>query len=99
MWVETDCGGTPCCFKMGGCNDGGVYPPPVLKCPRDDLEPSLAYAVSDYGNLGYDQALGAPDPAKPVQQQYTGTWAMWTPPNDDPRLEQTAGEICSSGCR
>ncbi|MCX5902893.1 MAG: hypothetical protein NTV89_05360 [Proteobacteria bacterium] len=88
MWVRTDCGGMPCCFKMGGCNDGGVYPPPVQKCPRDDLEPSLAYAVSEYGNLGYDQALGAPDPAKPVQQQYTGTWAMWTPPNDDPRLSK-----------
>jgi hypothetical protein len=23
-----------------------------------------------------------------VQQQYTGTWAMWTPPNDDPRLSK-----------
>jgi hypothetical protein len=34
--------------------------------------------------LGYDQNTGAPDASKPVQNQYTGTWAMWTPPNDDP---------------
>jgi len=86
-WVRTDCGGTPCCFKMGGC-DTGVYPPIAQKCPRDDLDPSLAFDLSEYGHLGYDPALSPPDPAKPVQQQYTGTWAMWTPPNDDPRLSK-----------
>jgi hypothetical protein len=42
--------------------------------------------MSEYGNLGYDPALGAPDPNNPVQDQYTGTWEMFTPFNDDPRV-------------
>ncbi|MCX5887046.1 MAG: hypothetical protein NT096_14250 [Proteobacteria bacterium] len=86
IWVETDCGGVPCCFVMGGCDDGRPYPPPRLNCPRNDLDPSLAFDLSSYGNLGYDPTLGAPDENKPVQDQYTGTWALWSPPNDDPRL-------------
>jgi hypothetical protein len=86
IWVETDCGGIPCCFVMGGCDDGRPYPPPRQNCPRDDLDPSLAFDLSSYGNLGYDPALGAPDENKPVQDQYTGTWALWAPPNDDPRV-------------
>ena len=43
----------------------------------------MAYDVSDYGHLGYDQELGPPDPDNPVQEQYTGTWAFYLPPNDD----------------
>jgi hypothetical protein len=88
-WVYTDCGGEECCFKMGGCADGRTYPPPrqvPLDKKRDELDPSLAYEVSDYGHLGYDPSLGPPDPNRPVQNQYTGTWDMWTPPNDDPRV-------------
>jgi hypothetical protein len=74
---------------MGGCADGREYPPPrqvPLDKKRDELDPSLAYEVSDYGHLGYDPSLGPPDPNRPVQDQYTGTWDMWTPPNDDPRV-------------
>ncbi|MCP4000377.1 MAG: hypothetical protein GY727_05655 [Gammaproteobacteria bacterium] len=82
----------PCCFEMGGCSDGRPYPPlrlaPVDKA-RNDLDPSLAYDVSEYGHLGYDPAKGQPDPAQAVQKQYTGTWATWTPPNTDPRVGQT----------
>jgi hypothetical protein len=52
------------------------------------MDPSLAYEVSEYGHLGYDAALGAPDPDSPVQDQYTGTWAMYRPPNDDPRIAE-----------
>jgi hypothetical protein len=88
-WVATDCGGTPCCFEMGGCDDGRPYPPPrqaPLDTPLGDLDPSLAYDVSDYGHLGYNQELGAPDPDGPVQEQYTGTWAYYRPPNADPRV-------------
>ena len=91
IWVETDCGGTPCCFEMGGCDDGRPYPPPrqtPLDKARGDLDPSLAYDVSDYGHLGYNQELGSPDPDNPVQEQYTGTWAYYRPPNDDPRVGQ-----------
>jgi len=30
----------------------------------------------------------------PVQNQYTGTWAMWVPANDDPRMgELLAAEV------
>lgn len=83
-WVDTECGGTPCCFTMGGCGSPGDYPPPRqadMNKARGDMDPSLAYDVSEYGHLGYDPALGSPDPNGPVQDQYNGTWAIYTPPN------------------
>lgn len=86
IWVNTDCGGTPCCFVMGGCEDGRPYPPSRQNCPRDDLDPSLAYDLSDFGHLGYDPLSGPPDSEHPVQNQYTGTWEMYSPPNADPRV-------------
>ncbi len=87
-WVDTECDGAPCCFTMGGCPDGRPYPPPrqtELRFIRGDFDPSLAYDLSDYGHLGYDEtgASGPPDPNMPVQDQYTGTWAIYAPPNDD----------------
>ena len=88
-WVDTDCDGESCCFTMGGCGSEGDYPPArqaLLDRTRDDMDPSLAYDVSEYGHLGYDPALGLPDPNGPVQGQYTGTWDMYRPPNDDPRV-------------
>ncbi len=80
-----------CCFEMGGCGPLRQYPPPRMDSLNNALtfmDPSLAYDVSEYGHLGYDQALGAPDPNAPVQNQYTGTWAMYQPPNDDPRVAE-----------
>ena len=53
---------------------------------RDDLDPSLAFDVSEFGHLGYDPKQGQPDPESPVQDQYRGTWSLWTPPNGDPRV-------------
>ena len=50
------------------------------------MDPSLAYDLSEFGHLGYDPGTGAPDPENPVQGQYTGTWAMYEPPDDDPRV-------------
>ena len=44
--------------------------------------------MSEYGQLGYDPDLGPPDPDNPVQDQYTGTWEIYIPPNDDPRVGQ-----------
>ena len=88
-WVDTDCGGQPCCFEMGGCSDGRPYPPvrqTALGSKRGDMDPSLAYDVCEYGHLGYDQSISAPDVNKPIQNQYTGTWAMYIPPNDNPRV-------------
>ena len=94
-WVERQCptavpGETvACCFEMGGCADGRPYPPPRLAPPnkaRNDMDPSLAYDVSEYGHLGYDQEQGPPDPERPVQAQYKGTWAIWSPPNADERV-------------
>jgi len=85
IWVDTDCGGEECCFEMGGCDDGRPYPPPrqdPLSSSLSDMDPSLAYDVSEYGHLGYDPSLGSPDKNVPVQDQYTGTWAMYVPPND-----------------
>jgi hypothetical protein len=87
VWLETDCGGVPCCFEMGGCADGRKYPP-ARQAPADKkrglYDPSLAYDLSDYGHLGYDPAKGPPNPDAPVQDQYTGTWAVWAPPDDNP---------------
>ncbi len=83
-WVDTECDGEPCCFTMGGCADGRPYPPPrqtPLDIARGDFDPSLAYHVSEYGHLGYDPEMGLPDTNSAVQDQYTGTWAMWDPPN------------------
>jgi hypothetical protein len=81
-----------CCFEMGGCADPLRPYPPVRQTPlnraRNDLDPSLVYDMSEYGNLGYDPALGQPDPDNPVQDQYTGTWEMFTPFSDDPRVGQ-----------
>ena len=90
-WVDTDCGGEECCFEMGGCSDGRPYPPPrqaPIDKARDDMDPSLAYDLSDYGHLGYDPAVGPPDPNNPVQNQFTGTWELYLPPSEDPRVGQ-----------
>ena len=87
-WANTDCGGEKCCFEMGGCGDGyTAYPPPrqgALNKSLSDLDPSLVFDNSDYGHLGYDPALGAPDPNDPVQNQYTGTWDVFATADDDP---------------
>jgi hypothetical protein len=81
---------TECCFEMGGCGDPlRPYPPPrqtPINRARNDLDPSLAYDMSEYGHLGYDPARGSPDPDNPVQDQYTGTWEMFNPFSDDPRV-------------
>ena len=95
VWVETQCrvpetGATgPCCFELGGCRDGRAYPPP-RQTPadriREDTDPSLAFDLPAFGHLGYDPARGRPSNRRPVQDQYRGTWDMWRPPNDDPRM-------------
>jgi hypothetical protein len=88
-YVTTDCDVAECCFEMGGCDDGRPYPPP-RQTPIDDalsnIDPSLAFDVSDYGHLGYDPALGLPNPDLPVQDQYSGTWEVAHQANDDPRV-------------
>ncbi len=88
-YVTADCSGSECCFEMGGCADGRPYPPP-RQTPLDkaisNIDPSLAFDVSDYGHLGYDPEVGPPDPNKPVQDQYAGTWEVAHKANDDPRV-------------
>ncbi len=83
---------------MGGCKATTQPYPPLRQTPIDeamgDLDPSLAFDISAYGHLGYNPEFGAPDDTGPVQDQYTGTWAMWTPPNGDPKLGQyLAGKV------
>ncbi len=91
-YVTTDCDGAECCFEMGGCADGRPYPPP-RQTPIDEaisnLDPSLAFDVSNYGHLGYDPASDSLNSHMPVQEQYTGTWEIAQQANDDPRV----GEI------
>ena len=69
-----------CCLTMGGCPTGQTYPPPrqtKLNERRNDLDPSLAYDVSEFGHLGYKSELGPPNLNQPIQNQYSGTWSMW----------------------
>jgi hypothetical protein len=94
-WVDTEIakgtGTKTVCLTMGGCKDGGIYPPPritPLDTKREDMDPSLAFDLSDYGHLGYDPQTGPPSSEKPVQGQYAGTWDLYVPPNGDPRLGQ-----------
>ena len=87
IWVSTSCASPSntnqseqCCLTMGGCSTGQSYPPPrqaKLNERRNDLDPSLAYDVSEFGHLGYRSELGAPNLSQPVQDQYSGTWSMW----------------------
>ena len=87
IWVSQSCASTvnanqteECCFEMGGCSTSQAYPPTrqaKLDQRRDDLDPSLAYDVSEFGHLGYQAELGSADPNQPVQDQYKGTWSMW----------------------
>jgi hypothetical protein len=98
-WVTTEqvtaSGKTSLCLTMGGCQGTEDYPPPrltPLEEKREDMDPSLAFDLSHYGNLGYDAKLGPPAPEKPVQHQYGGTWDLYIPPNDDPRLGQLLGK-------
>lgn len=95
IWIDTQCrlpdgdGSGPCCLRMGGCGDARPYPPPrqvPIDRMREDTDPSLGFDIPAYGHLGYDPSLGPPDETHPVQGQYRGTWAMWRPPNDDPRM-------------
>ncbi len=112
VWAATQCyteEPTACCFEMGGCasTTGRPYPPPSVPIYIggslvDDLNPHYAYDVSAYGHLGYDEdgSSGAPSEDYPVQDQYDGTWAMYSPPNDDPRLAEVMAKyvIRESGC-
>jgi hypothetical protein len=93
IWVNPKCTvdgrEQDCCFEMGGCADGRTYPPPrqtPMERAREDVDSSLAFDVPAYGHLGFDPAKGKPSSDRPVQNQYTGTWAMWVPANDDPRM-------------
>ena len=90
--AETMTSKPECCFEMGGCGDPLRPYPPVRQTPLNDkmsdLDPALCFDMSEYGHRGYDPDLGPPDPDKPVQDQYTGTWEFYIPPNDDPRVGQ-----------
>jgi hypothetical protein len=90
--TETMTSKPECCFEMGGCGDPLRPYPPVRQTPINekmlDIDPSLCFDMSEYGHLGYDPLQGSPDPDNPVQDQYTGTWEYYIPPNDDPRVGQ-----------
>ena len=81
-----------CCFQMEGCSDPlRPYPPPrqtPINQKMSDLDPNLCFDMSEYGHAGYDPSMGDPDPDMPVQDQYTGTWEMYRPPNADARVGQ-----------
>ena len=98
VWIEPVCkvidgpadATEACCMEMGGCpNTNQPYPPlrqTAIDKKRQDTDPSLAFDVSAYGLLGYDQSKGKPSENGPVQGQYDGTWQLWRPANKDPRV-------------
>ncbi|MFC1669318.1 hypothetical protein ACFL20_02940 [Spirochaetota bacterium] len=91
IWVSSDCGKVKCCLKMGGCGKDRPYPPKRQAKESSKMsatDPSLGFDNSAFGNLGYNPKLGPPDENKPVQKQYGGTWALYRPPNDNPRLSK-----------
>ncbi len=58
--------------------------------------------MSAYGQLGFDitGAGGLPDPEKPVQDQYTGTWDLYRAANADPRLAKLlAGHVLDAALK
>jgi len=79
-----------CCFQMEGCSDPLRPYPPTRQTPinakMSDLDPHLCFDMSEYGHLGYAPDGNNPDPDLPVQDQYTGTWEMYRPPNADERV-------------
>ena len=98
IWVNTSCKSLEdpkvnekCCLEMGGCKGGQPYPPLRQASQTeslDDLDPSLAFDVSAFGHLGYDSKFGPPSEERPVQDQYTGTWAMWKVSEDHKAVAQ-----------
>jgi hypothetical protein len=78
-----------CCYRLGGCGPGHPYPE-RRQTPSDRpisaFDPALTYDIPAFGHLGYRAEDGPPDNDRPVQSQYRGTWSLWAPMDDDPRL-------------
>ena len=78
-----------CCYRLGGCYGDVPYPETrqtPLDKPMSRVDPAIVFDVPAFGHLGYDPAAGQPDNDVPVQDQYTGTWSIWVPLDDDPTL-------------
>ena len=88
-----------CCYRLGGCVDGNAYPEarqtPAGQ-PLSRLDPQIVFDVPPFGQLGYDPALGSPSNDFPVQNQYTGTWSIWVPMDDSPRLAEHLASVVLS---
>jgi hypothetical protein len=84
-----DSGLRECCYRLGGCGPDRPYPErrqTPLDRPISAFDPALAYDIPAFGHLGYLADDGPPDEHRPVQGQYRGTWSLWVPLDDDPRL-------------
>ena len=78
-----------CCYRLGGCGPGQPYPErrqSPLDRPISPFDPALTFDIPAFGHLGYRAEDGPPDNERPVQGQYRGTWSLWAPMDDDPRL-------------
>jgi hypothetical protein len=78
-----------CCYRLGGCGPDSPYPErrqTPMDRPISAFDPALTYDIPAFGHLGYRAEGGAPDNDRPVQSQYRGTWSLWAPMDDDPRL-------------
>ncbi len=85
-----------CCYRLSGCFGGVTYPEtrqtPLGK-PMSRLDPELVFDVPPFGHLGYDPGRGLPNSDSPVQGQYAGTWSIWVPLDDDPKLAKHLGKV------
>jgi hypothetical protein len=85
-----------CCYELAGCSRGRDYPEnrqTPLDKPMSRVDPALVFDVPPFGHLGYDPAKGPPDTNSPVQDQYTGTWSVSVPMDDDPDLARFLAEL------
>lgn len=85
-----------CCYELAGCSQGRIYPEARQTAPDRPIsrvDPALVFDVPPFGHLGFDPRAGAPDTDSPVQNQYTGTWSIWVPMDDDPDLARFLAQV------
>jgi len=94
-----DAGSHECCYELAGCSGDRGYPE-IRQTPADKpmsrVDPALVFDVPPFGHLGYDPAAGPPDTDVPVQAQYTGTWSISVPMDDDPDLARFLAQVVLS---
>lgn len=88
-----------CCYELAGCLGDASYPEKrqtATNIPMSRVDPAIVFDVPPFGHLGYDPSRGLPNNDSPVQDQYTGTWSIWVPLDDDPKLAKHLAKVVVS---